>query len=518
VSDVSPTPSSPRRRRLAAALVVVASVATSLGTGSPAGAAAAPLVTDDGIGVRIDETAVADVVDDIEAALVPGVQSALDAGAGGIIDDPDWVTATFSTLDVALDFRAPHAGAPRGDLTLTTTISDVEARAYRYGAWWQPECLIELEFADELVMDASALVDPTPLPGPPVTAGPGVEDWHSDDISATIAPGYSTLCYGYLVDEYWLSFSDMSTPGTAAHGVQALMQDALADLAGQMWDDNIGPVLGSLTTLAGFAVGIGQLRADDHGLVATGDVDATAGVTVAGWGPYPVGSAVDAGVTSNVNTLLATRTLGGVDSDVIVSLHPNVTNQYLTALDDRLNGVYGTTAISSSIAAALVDPTLGTCYTATGWTTRLEGQAPPYVAPTGTGGAPELRLPQSRVQFRNAGCNPADPRVATFTGSLDDIAVVTTGTPLSPRGQAATAAWTATRTQADAATAARVPPATAATLITWAQGALGTFLTNHVPGHVDLTVAGLPGHAATHCDTCGRYTGDQRITETFHIS
>jgi hypothetical protein len=129
-----------------------------------------------------------------------------------------------------------------------------------------------------------------------------------------------------------------------------------------------------------------------------------------------------------------------------------------------------------------------------------------------------MQLPQTTVQFRNAGCSPSDPRVATFTGSMDDIAVTTWGLPLGPRGAAATATWTATRTQADAATAARVPPATDATLVSWAQGALATFLTGSVPGHVDLTVAGFPGHAATHCDTCGRYPGDQRITETFHIT
>lgn len=506
-----------RRRRLAALVAVAIVTAAPLAASAPAGATA-PLVTDDGIGVRVDETAVEDVVDDIEAALVPDVETALEAGGSAFILTADWTTATFTGFTAALDFRAPHAGAPRGDLTLTTTITGLELQVHSTGAWWQPECLIDVEYADPLTMDASALVDPAPLPGPPVTAGPAAQDWGDGDISATVAPGHSTLCYGYLIDAWWEVFGDPSIPGSGGAGVQALMQTALADLAGQMWDDNIGPVLGSLTTLGGFVVDLAQLRADDDGLVATADVDATAGVTVAGWGPYPVGSAVDAGVTSNVNTLLATRTLGGVDSDIIVSLHPNVTNQYLTALHDRLNGGFGTTAIGSSVATALVDPTLGTCYSATGWTTRLEAQAPPHLTPTGPGGAPEMQLPQTTVQFRNAGCNPTDPRVATFTGSLDDVAVATTGTPLGPRGQAATAAWTATRTQADAATAARVPAATAATLLSWAQGALATFLANHVPGHVEMTVAGFPGHGATHCDTCGRYPGDQRITETFHVA
>ncbi len=514
-----PTVSAPaRRRRLAAVLILVGVATVPLATGTPAAAATAPLVTPDGIGVRIDETALAEVVDDLETALVPDVQAAIDASGESFIVDADWASATFTGIDVALDLRAPHAGSPRGDLALTTTITDLVVQVHQTGQWWQPpECLWEFDFADAIAMDATALVDPAPLPGPPVTDGGGVEDWHADDIDVTRLAGPWT-CDGYLLDEWWATSTDMGTPGSAAHGVQALMQATLADLAGQMWDDDIAPVLGSLTTLGAFAVDLAQLRADDHGVVATADVDATAGVRVAGWGPYPVGSTVDAGVTSNVGTLLATRTLGGVDSDVIVSLHPNVANQYLTAVHDRLNGAFGTTATSSTIASVLVDPTLGTCYAPSGWTTRLEAAVPPHLTPTGPGGAPEMQLPQTTVQVRNAGCNPSDPRVATFTGSLDDIAVASTGTPLSPRGSAATTTWTATRTQADAATAARVPPATTATLLPWAQGALATFLSTHVPAPVDLTVAGFPGHPATHCDTCGRYPGDQRITETFHIS
>jgi hypothetical protein len=511
-----------RRGRLLTALVVAASVvAVPLSTATPAGAAAAPLLTDKGIGVRIDETAVADAYADIEADVLPLVEATLDAGVldhAGFIPPmvPDWADATFD-LDLALDFTAPATGAPNGGLTLSLTVDDLFMRTYRYGEWWQPECHYYVEDFGTLTMDATVHPDPS---SPPVTIGSGGEDWSAATPVTSVAPGYSFICYSYLTNgEFdWAGYSDMADPASPAGLVQDLLQTTLVGLADQMWDDNVWPVMSSLTTLAGFDVDIDELRADDHGLVAIADVDATAGVTVAGWGPYPVGSAVDAGVTSNVATLLAQRSLGGVDSDIIVSLHPNVTNQYLTALHDRLNGAFGTTAISSSIAAALVDPTLGTCYNPTGWTTRLEAQAPPHLTPSGAGGAPEMQLPQTTVQFRNAGCNPSDPRVATFTGSLDDIAVTTTGTPLGPRGAAATASWAATRTQADAATAARVPPATAATLLSWAQGALATFLTNHVPGHVDLTVAGFTGHAATHCDTCGRYSGDDRITETFHIS
>jgi hypothetical protein len=228
-----------------AAVIVVACVAAPLCIGSPAAAAAAPLVTDDGIGVRVDETAVEDVVDDIEAALGPDVEAVLEAGGSSFITSADWATATFSDLDVTLDLRAPHAGAPRGDLTLTTTITDLVMQVHSTGEWWQPECLVDVEYGDPITMDAPALVDPTPLPGPPVTAGTGVEDWSAGDISATIAPGYSWQCNGYLIDEWWAAFGDLSNPASPGSGVQALMQTALADLAGQMWDDNIGPVLGS---------------------------------------------------------------------------------------------------------------------------------------------------------------------------------------------------------------------------------------------------------------------------------
>jgi hypothetical protein len=96
--------------------------------------------------------------------------------------------------------------------------------------------------------------------------------------------------------------------------------------------------------------------------------------------------------------------------------------------------------------------------------------------------------------------------------------VSASGIPLSPWGWATTATWTATRTQADAATAARIPAATAATLLWWGQNALATYLGSSVPGHVDLNPAGFPGRTADQCVSCGQYTGDQRITETFHIS
>ena len=36
--------------------------------------------------------------------------------------------------------------------------------------------------------------------------------------------------------------------------------------------------------------------------------------------------------------------------------------------------------------------------------------------------------------------------------------------------------------------------------------------------NVGCNPSGFTGHAVTHCDTCGRYSGDDRITETFHIS
>jgi hypothetical protein len=461
------------------------------------------------------------VVAEIEATLLPLVDAALDEGIATYmpVDDPDWVDATFD-LDLALDFTAPGVGAPNGGLTLTTTITDLRLELYRYGFWWQPECLFRVDVPETLAMDTTLLPSAGWLPASPVAPGPATEDWSLATADTEVAPGYSWLCNNYLVNGGldWAGYSDVYDPSSPAGVVQELLVTGLGGLVDQVWDDNVWPVIGSLATLAGFDVDVAQLRADDDGLVVTADVDATAGVTVAGWGPYPVGSAVDAGVTSNVDVLLARRDLGGVPSDIIVTLHPNVTNQYLTAVHDRRNGDLGTTAVGSAVATALVDPVLGTCYLPGGWSTRLEAQAPPHLTPTGPFGAPEMQLPQTTVQLRNAGCLPADPRVATFTGSLDDVAVTTVGTPLGPRGAAATAAWTATRTQADAATAARVPPATAATLLPWAQGALATFLALHVPGHVDLTVAGFPGHGATHCDTCARYPSDQRITETFHVS
>ncbi|HYI60992.1 MAG TPA: hypothetical protein VEW93_04220 [Acidimicrobiales bacterium] len=512
-----------RRSRRAVAVVVglVAAVGlTVAGPGAPAGATTAPLVTADGIGLRIDETAVTgQVLDDLVAAADTAVADRLQDGAAAaasffLSTPPDGVRVDYES-DITFDMVPPSVALPDGGMTLTTEITDLVVEYYVYGQWWQPECWIWVT-ADPATATVETTVEADPgTPAAPLPLAPSSSSWSTNWPNESVS---SWICNAHIANYFdWDAFTDLNDPASPASLIEDDMEGLLAGLADDMWVDTIAPVLDSLDTLGGFDLDLGQLRFEDHGLIATGDVDATAGVAIGASGPYPVGSTVDAGVSTNVNSLLAQRAVSGTDSDVIVSLHPNVANQFLTALTDHLNGGFGTTTTSNAIAATLVDPTLGACYDPGDWTVRLTAQAPPLLLPTGTGGRPELQLPQMSLGVRNSGCNPGDPRVATFSGAVTDIAAPVTGTPLQPTYDGSAAGWSATRTFADAATAARVPPATDADLVPWMRSALSTFFTLLVPDLADLDVGGLGGHSATHCTACGRYGGDQRVTETFHL-
>lgn len=510
----TPTPS-PRRRRLLAALVVAASaVAVPLTTGAPAGAATAPLVTTDGIGIRIDENAIiGPVLDDIENSLVPSLKQEVLTGASTHtgVASPSWIDATLD-LDLAIDFiNAGTTGYPQGGLRLEAEVSNLEIRTYVSSP---PSCVVFTR-ASPLTVVASSRVDATALPAAPFTALPTTNDWPSATVSASTSG--PPICSSFLTPPFdWAGFSDPTDPTSTASQFQSDLEGQLVDLLDHLWFDNVESVVGSLTTLAGFGVSYNQIRTDTNGLVATADVDATAGLIVEGWGPLPVTGTQDSGATSNVSTLLAQRGFGSVSTDVIVSLHPNVTNQYLAAFHDYTFGNYGWTPTSSALATALVDPTLGACYDPTEWGVYQEAQAAPYLTPTGSGGRPLMQLPQTTVYFWNPGCTLFD-WVATFTGTLYDIPVTVAGSPLGPRGSASTALWTAYRIQADAAAAARAPAATAATLRPWARDSLATFLAS-VPGHIEMTPGAFPWRTAVLCTTCGRFTGDQRITQGFQIT
>lgn len=511
----TPAPS-PRRRRLLAALLVAASaVVVPLTTGAPVGAVAAPLITTDGIGIRIDENAIlGPVLDDVEASLYPYLKQEVIAGASvhtGVAS-PAWIDATVD-LDLGIDFiAAGTTGYPQGGLRLQANITNLEIRTYVSSP---PSCVVYTR-ASPIAVAASSRVDTIALPGAPFWALPTTNNWSSATVTASVSG--PPICSSFLTPPFdWAGFSDPTDPNSTASLVQSELEVQMQDLLDNMWLDNVESVVGSLSTLVGFGVSYNQIRTDTNGLVATADVDATAGLTIDGWGPLPVTTAQDAGVTSNVNTLLAQRSLGTVATDVIVSLHPNVTNQYLAAVHDYWAGWYDSwTPASSALDTALINPSYATCYSPTHWWTFLEGQAAPYITPTGTGGRPLMRLPQTTVQFYNEFSCDGWP-VATFTGSLYDIPVNVSGVPLGPRGSAATALWTATRTQADVAVATRTPPATTTTLRPWARDSLATFLAS-MTGHIDMAPGAFPWRTAVACTTCGRFVGDQRITQGFQIT
>jgi hypothetical protein len=506
----------PRRRRgwsLAVGFGLVATLVPLAGAG-PAGAAPAPLITEDGIGLRVDETAIqGPALEAIETATQPFVDDLIyDGGVDGApIDDYEWLAAT-SNLELSFDVLPPSVSRPDGGIAVHADILNIQLEYRADPPWPFGDCSIYIRPANATI-DASASVDRDALPAAPLVIDPIQATWDDDpDVSTT------GVCWGYLIDDlfegWWDDFVG-NDPESTASKIEAQLNGIAQDLIDQIWDENVAPVLDSLDS---FGISINQLHTDDHGLIVTADVDATGGVTIPGMpgGPFDVSGAEDSGADSDVNTLLANRTSDDGAAEVIASVHPNVVNQYTSALDQFLGGSYGATPIPASIEAVLLEPADRALYNDANWTIRMFTLAQPYTQPTGTESAPQLQLPVVRLQLRNGLTT-----VATFEGTLSGLDLITEirsgDTTWGPGFRSNNAALSVTRTQANVH-AAKLPPQSGSAILPYAQIGFDQFNDSIFVQWVTLAPIELFGMSVDLCTTCGRYSGDERYTETFKVN
>lgn len=518
---MSPTrPASPpgRRRRLvvvALAAALVAVLAPTVG-GAPAGAAPAPLVTEDGIGIRVDEKALTGpALEAIEAQLQPFVDDMIyDGGVDGApISDYEWLDVS-SDVELSVDFLAPSNARPQGGLSVHASIEDIQLE-YRADPWWPfSDCSIYVR-PDDASITASASVSPALLPGAPLALDPIQATWDDDP-----SVDYTGVCWYYLIDDLFEGWWDDlvgNDPESTASRIEAQLNAEAQDLIDGLWDDHVVPVIDSLEE---FGLGWGQLRTDDHGLIVTADMDASGGLTLPGLPfPIPVGGAEDAGVTADVDDLLESRPPGA--GGVIVSIHPNLVNQFMFALQLISGGNLGNTSIPLSqvaaLEAALLPASARAGYADAEWYVEFQASSTSFVTPSGPGGAPRLQLPQVELRFMNTGATP----VSTFTGQMGNIALVTETRDVvgnwGPAFDASAATLSVTRTQADAS-AAPHPAASSSTMLPFARTGFDGFGTALVETFVTMGPLQIGDLDIDVCTTCGRYTGDQRYTETFTIS
>ena len=518
-------PSRSRRRpALAVLAVLVAAVTAPLVGAGPAAASPAPLLTADGVGIRLDETALTEILEDVENELQVLVDPILWDGAfndySGLTSSPAFVNL-FATGDVelTLDFLLPTPGAPDGALALDADIVNMELE-YRLDAWWHTECGVWVVPDPPTTVTADATVDPSLLPGTPFAVTSGAPTWSANPPTEST----SGVCWTYIPSSSfdWTSFTDTANPASAASLLQDEVDLALSDLLDEIWTNNVAAVFDSLANQTGLGVTVNQLHTDDNGLIVTADTEASGGITIpAIGGPYNVAAAEDAGVTTNINTLLANRTTIVGPSDVIVSVHPNVTNQYLEAFTTAVSGDLGSSAVNgTAIENVLLNPPARPAYANNGWTARLRVTTSPASYPTGAGGRPQVTLPTMSLAFHNTSYVGGILPVATFSGSMGAIDGITLLDPAAslwvPGHSATNATLGVTRTQANP-DAAAVPPQSSGAIRPYARNAFAAFSANVFIPYIGVPIT-MRNHPVALCTTCPRYTGDQRYTETYHVS
>lgn len=484
----APRPASRRPRGVAVVVALaVAGLAPVLGP-TPAGATPiptpAPLVTTDGIGVRVDEAVFAPVVAETEAAIEPLVEAALHDRGVEVVPPPSTVVSLDVTADVDLTVDLVEAGTtgfPDGGLAARADVVGMELD-YVVATWWST-CSVHVALADGYV-ETTAPIDRDPLPGSPLPFGSG-EAKFDDDPVVWATPFCSSFVSGWFAD--FFGSSEVTTEAIAGHVV-----DELQGAIDGVWDDHVTPVLDALP--GGFDLEYGQVRTDDHGLIATADTDATAGLTIPGLGgPYAVSNALGAWVPSTIDDLLENR-----EDGAIVTIHPNVANQYLYALTQALSGQFGTLPVSVDIEDLLLKPGVHGSYDDGGWTVSMGmvgSTTAPSAHPTGPDGAPELRYELIDLTVHNTSYTTGP--VAVFRGSITDTFDPGTATvSLSLHsGNPDVVTW-------DPDPAVMTP---------YARDAVAAFASVFA-GYPSLGPTALGD--LTWCPTCTRYSGDQRYTAT----
>lgn len=494
-------PSTPRRRRTrfsAFAVGALVVVAFPLVGADPASAATADLVTTDGVGIRVDETAIlGPALEELETSLQPFVDQMIYDGAvdSTPVSNPDAIHVS-SNLELSFDFLTPGAGHPDGGISVDASIQDIEIQ-YRKNAWWHSPCGIWVN-PDDATINAGADVDRSRLPGTPLTLNPITATWDDDPDVST-----SGACWTYLIDDWFNDFFGIGQQGSVADNIEDELNATAQDLIDDLWADHVMPVIDSLDA---FGVTFNQIRTDDHGLIVTADVDVTNGVTIPGLGgPYNVSGAQDSGATSNINTLLANR------GEVIVSIHPNVVNQFMTALDQYLGSYWGSDYLPANIETTLFGAP-NPAYRDDGYYYELTIAGEPTVKPTGTGGAPQLQIPTATLAIGHEDVGP----IATFEGPVGAINLKTVVRPetgrFGPDFNASSMTSSMTRTYAVSGVTA-----TPTTILPTVKTAFGKFNADVFETFINLAPISIGGLSVSLCTTCGRYAGDQRYTETFNI-
>lgn len=515
----------PRRRRWRALAAVLTGglVAAFLPIGgvSPAGADPAPLVTEDGLGIRIDETA-------LTGPALTAIENELQGFAQTLIQDdvsadppfPGVLSTSVSLdLELGLDFIAPGGGFPDGGLAVHADLENIFMDFFVDP--WTPfagNCHIFVE-PDTGTVDVSAKADKSQLPGTPAVVNPVQATW--DD-----SPAVDGDTFGCDVVVAWEGFVNAwnsfwgDDPESTASKIEDRLDGTLQDMIDDLWSQHVEPVLVSLDE--GFGITVNQLRTDDHGLIVTADVDATGGITIPGapGGPFDVSGAEDSGADSDVNSLLANRVSDDGASHVIASIHPNVANQFLFALDEVTGGQFGQPLVSADIEDVLLDPSVHDSYSDTGWSVRTTVTVPPHVDPTGPEGAPQVTLPDVTLRVFNSSYLFGIQPVATFAGTMDSIDLVTEvragSTDWGPAVSPDNATASLSRTQGNPDVTAHAPDP--ATMLPYAKGGVDFYNEITFVSFVSLAPISIGGLDVTLCATCGRYADDERYTETFKVT
>jgi hypothetical protein len=511
---MSPTPMSRRRRwrrtALAAAGVSLIATISPLVSASPAGAVNAPLFTEDGVGIRLDENAIlGPALEEIETSLQPFVNQMIYNGA--IANSPAGTpksTHVTSNLELGFDFvNAGTAGYPQGGLKVHADILGIEIRYIKDPVWPFADCSIWVR-PDTATIDASAYIDTSKLPGAPVTINPISAYWDDDP-----SVDYSGVCWWWLIDDFFDNLFSSGGSNSIADNIETELNSQAQQLVDDLWADYVVPVVDSL---AAFGITFDTIKTDDHGLIVTADVDASAGITLPGdTVARNVTNAQDSGATSDVNTLLANRA-----SDAIVSIHPNVANQFLYAFRLKTGSIFGTPSVSSSIESALLNPAVHGNYADNGWTvsmTMATGTTAPYTQPTGSGGAPQARIDDAIVIVRNTSTGSAP--VAAFRGSITGMDLLTATRPdgtWGPTYGSSNVGISMTRINGNADVVAF--NASPSVMLPYVKNAVDHFDDNILTPFVSLAPIAIGNLDIGLCTGCGRYSGDQRYTETFTVS
>lgn len=507
-------PTSPRSRRrsrsrrlpvLVALALAVSAVVTG---GPPAGANPAPLVVGEGVGVRVDETALNGVVlQDYETALQPFVEAIIHnavTAPGGPFGS---ATNVSVIADVDLSLAVTPSTTPPGSFDLTMDVDMVEIEFTMNPAWPFAPCQIWIEPLPGTAEVEARLNGNAPTV--PFDVQQAVATWD-------LNPGVSSngVCWTYIVwqavTNWWTAMWDSGDPQSAAGQIEALWEAAVQTLVDELWTALVMPSISSLP----HAVDFTSVRTDDHGLIVIVETDATGGLAPFG-GPYNVSQAEESTASVSLDLVVAEQ------DPVIVSIHPDVLNQLLSAWTQGLGGHLGTTPVDGpDTEDYLLPPASHGSYDDNLWTLRMHVDTPPHTVPTGPGQRPQLVAPDATFQFFHPQYVFGLAPVATFTGGVEGVDVVTVSS--GPMWVPALDAGTDTD-----ATLALVPAASSPDVVSWNPDPddLLPFV-QEVVDHVGATIVGemvdvTSTQAFNSRDVdpcCARLPGDDRYTTTFEIT